>query len=176
MGLAWLWSFVVTQPTVWAQARLPLLAEEVQRVARKGDQRLETAEAVRTAAAALLKEGTTVSRFAQLGRFDGDRLVPTGRVVAVAAGTEWPLETVTSYLVVRRGGGLPVALVATPVSESGDWHNEYIHYFNDRGRTVAFERYSGFFNGCPGGLGKERSVTYYTPAGQIVARAVVELS
>jgi hypothetical protein len=52
---------VVTQPLVSAQARLSQLAEEVQRVARKGDQRLETAQAVRTAAEALLKEATTVS-------------------------------------------------------------------------------------------------------------------
>jgi hypothetical protein len=28
----------------------------------------------------------------------------------------------------------------------------------------------GFFNGCPGGIGKERSVTYNSPTGRILAR------
>jgi hypothetical protein len=65
---------------------------------------------------------------------------------------------------VRKSGGLPVALVAVPVSESGDWHNQYTHYFNDRRCTVAFERYSGFFNGCPGGLGKERHADWSAAA------------
>jgi hypothetical protein len=44
-----------------------------------------------------------------------------------------------------------------PWSESGDWYNTYTHYFDDQGRTIAFERYSGFFSPER----KENSIYYF---------------
>jgi hypothetical protein len=63
-------------------------------------------------------------------------------------------------LVVERGRVLAVQEV--PTSCSGDWSNSYTHTFDTTGATVSFERFSGFFNGCPGTT-HELSTYYFAP-------------
>ena len=53
---------------------------------------------------------------------------------------------------------------------SGDWTITYTYYFDAVGRTVAFQRYSGFFNGCDFGLARETSVYEYAATGSLVLK------
>jgi len=86
-----------------------------------------------------------------------------GRVIQVADPTiPQDSTTETSYAVLKDSTGTVVLLIETPVSKSGDWTNEYRHYFDAEGRTAFFRRYSSFFEGCEFGLAKEVLERSYT--------------
>ncbi len=57
--------------------------------------------------------------------------------------------------------------VEIPYSESGDWHLEYTHYFDEAGRTIAFRRFSGFFNPPL----KELSLDCFDPQGRLIKKS-----
>ena len=96
-------------------------------------------------------------------------LIPIDTVVYVKDINSWPDLTVTSYIVLLRKDGSVSAVQEVPTSESGDWSNSYTHYYDESGKTIAFERYSGFFNGCPHSPAKERS-HYYLDKKEIIAK------
>lgn len=96
-------------------------------------------------------------------------LVPSNRVVRVASSDSWPDETVTSYILLIREDNSVAAFMESPVSESGDWGNSYTHYFDAQGNTVAFERSSSFFIGCPSESATETS-TYYYQNSKLIAK------
>ena len=150
---------------------LPQVKEGERRSAPEGMiQILARLQAIRKKANSQLKSVSQVARFAKLGVKESDCPEPETRAIAVRKGAEWPARTATSFVVAFHENRQPSALLEVPSSCSGDWRNEYVHYFDPTGRTIAFERYSAFFNGCDGGLARERSTTYYTPNGTVIAR------
>ena len=105
--------------------------------------------------------------FARLGRGTGDCYNPTDSIVAVSNARRWPPKTTSSYAVFTDSLHRVRVVVETPTSCSGDWTISYTHYFDDAGQTIAFTRYSGFFNGCDFGLARE-STTYGYAHGSLV--------
>ncbi len=113
---------------------------------------------------------------AEVARIDSLRKAPGARVqlyarieenrplVPVKDTLSWPAQLDASFSVLRDDSGRVRQLFESPFSESGDWDNEYTHYFDEQGRLIEFERYSGFFNGCPGGLAKETMKRFYSPS------------
>jgi len=56
----------------------------------------------------------------------------------------------------------PIVYVEQSISESGDWNNIYIHYFDTQGKLIAFVRNSSFFNGiCREGVLSEKTMLIY---------------
>ncbi len=104
--------------------------------------------------------GHRLQLFAQVGE--------DGRLVPVKDTLSWPKELDASINVLRDDGGRVRLLYESPLSQSGDWQIEYLHYFDEQGRLMLFERASGFFNGCPGGFAHERTRRFYAPSGQLL--------
>ena len=92
------------------------------------------------------------------------------QVVAVANPHSWPEGTAESFGVRTDRHGRIVNAYETPFSESGDWFNEFVYYFDTLGTTVVFQRRSSFFNGCEGGGARETSVAYLAPGGRLLRR------
>ncbi len=117
---------------------------------------------------------------AEVARIDSMRKSPARRLELYARATEkgplvpvkdtlsWPEQVDASFSVLRDDSGRVRFLSEIPFSESGDWDNEYTHYFDEQGRLIEFERYSGFFNGCPHGLAKETTRHFYAPSSQLL--------
>lgn len=164
-------SLVVLSSTGTAQNVLPQLEEGERRSPPVNmKQLLAQLQAIRKDTKSQLTSIKRVSRFAKLGSGDPSCPEPQGPVIAVPRGAEWPSGTTISFLVTFHENGGPSALLEVPISCSGDWHNEYVHYFDSSGRTIAFERSSGFFHGCAVSPVREISVTYYTQTNTVLAR------
>lgn len=88
-------------------------------------------------------------------------LIPSDKIVSVSDPNSWPEDTVNSYIILLDESGFIATFEDVPSSESGDWSNSYTHYFDSKGNTLAFKRYSGFFMGCPADVSKETSIYYY---------------
>jgi hypothetical protein len=101
--------------------------------------------------------------YARLGKDDQhDCIEPIDSVVPVADPEKWPANTETSLILVVEQGRV-LAVQQVPTSCSGDWSNTYTHTFDTTAATVSFERFSGFYNGCPGTV-HEVSTYYFAPA------------
>ncbi len=113
----------------------------------------------------LSNDSTKVRLFAQLAdkqkSDEQGHLVPSNKIVKVLDAKSWPEDTVTSYIALVRNDGTVAVFQEIPVSESGDWFNTYTHYYDEKGKTIAFQRYSSFFNGCPDSPSNETSTYYY---------------
>lgn len=113
----------------------------------------------------LSKDSARLRLFAQLADNEKSEKagyqVPSGTIVKVLNSKSWPENTVTSYIVLMRENGTIAAFQQVPVSESGDWFNTYTHYYDEKGNTIAFQRHSSFFNGCPDSPSNETSTYYY---------------
>ena len=122
----------------------------------------------------LVEESSKLKLFAKVADSEKSKeagyLVPPDKIVFVPDRNSWPDYTVTSYLVLYDESGRIVAFEETPTSESGDWSNTYTHYFDQKGTTIAFKRYSGFFMGCPASVSKETSVYYYGKKHQLIQK------
>jgi hypothetical protein len=101
------------------------------------------------------------------------RVPGSARAVTVPDTTQWPEEMEAAYNLVRDTSGRVLALVEIPTSLSGDWFNAYTHYFDERGRTAVFERFSGFFNGCENGGAREHSLYVLDDGGRVIEKAYV---
>ena len=153
-----------------AQSTLPQLREDVRQAAPKGIPAYSPTVEIRNKAKRQLDEKRRVLRFAKLWPVDSACVKDPDRIVSVKSDADWPPDAGAIFLVVLDESGRPSALLEEPTSCSGDWANEYIHYFDASGRTVAYERHSGFFNGCDFGTASETAVTYYGPTGFVIAR------
>lgn len=72
-----------------------------------------------------------------------------GRFVRLTpAQDELPDSAEFSDVIVGARGKRVLAVVESPVSESGDWSIQTTHYFDSTGATVAVTHFSGFFAGC----------------------------
>ena len=116
---------------------------------------------------AQLRRGRARLLFAEVG--DPGSKEP-GRIVRVANPQSWPDDTVTSYSLVLDDRRRVRLLDESPVSFSGDWTLELTHVFDERGRTVAFERLSSFFNAGCSAAAAERSLAFYDGRGHRIAR------
>ena len=77
----------------------------------------------------------------------------------------FPENVETSYNVFRDKSNRIISVLESPYSESGDWDVEYVHYFDSDGKTIAFERRTGFFNSeCTNDAAHEVICHYYNPA------------
>ncbi len=58
-------------------------------------------------------------------------------------------ETEASYVLLYDDRGRLLSHAEVPTSVSGDWYREWVHYFDDDGRTIMFKDYSYHYNsGC----------------------------
>ncbi|HET8542390.1 MAG TPA: hypothetical protein VFL83_21130 [Anaeromyxobacter sp.] len=93
-----------------------------------------------------------------------------GPIVPVADPDSWPDDAATSWIVVLDERRRVRLLQESPVSWSGDWSLDLTHVFDAEGRTVAFQRFSGFFNSGCSEVARERSVAYFDGRGRRLAR------
>jgi hypothetical protein len=108
--------------------------------------------------------------YARLAKDDQNGCIePIDSTVVVPDPKEWP-ENIESSLVVVVEQGHVLAVREFPFSCSGDWAISYTHTFDATGATVSFERFSGFFNGCPRTT-HEHSTYYFSPlTGSLLAK------
>lgn len=83
------------------------------------------------------------------------------------------------FAVLRDQRGRVEYAAESPVSQSGDWNIQSIHYFDTTGTTVVVERGASFFNGCTlantdSTIGLRETVTsYFAPKHRLVKRTFV---
>ncbi len=163
----------VSSTTVGADT-LPQITAETLEVVPKDSATREQVSRIETYRArldSLLGTRAPVVRFyARLGKEDDSGCVtPTDSVVAVPDPDNWP-ENRGAVIVLVVEQGRVLAVREFPTSCSGDWENSYTHTFDTLGHTVAFRRFSGFFNGCPR-VAHELSTYYFAPsAGTVLAK------
>ncbi|MES2809073.1 MAG: hypothetical protein V4619_10635 [Bacteroidota bacterium] len=74
---------------------------------------------------------------------------------------EWPDDTEYSINMMRDTSGNIIRISSTPVSQTGDWNVECIHYFNQQGNTVVYEKRAGAFVLPNDGLAFETITDYF---------------
>lgn len=68
----------------------------------------------------------------------------------------------TSYTILKDSLGKIISVSESPFSKSGDWFMIFTHYFDNNGKTFAFERQTNFFNSiCTDGVAYETITEYY---------------
>jgi hypothetical protein len=103
------------------------------------------------------------------------RVPGTQRVVSLPDTAAWPEsggrpgETDVSYSVISDSAGRVVGITEFPHYERTDAENRYIHYFDEDGGLVAFDRLSAFSDGCPSRV-RERTISYFGADGRLLAR------
>lgn len=80
---------------------------------------------------------------------------------------EFPDSIRTTYNLLRDESGRLRVAAEFPFSESGDWSIRLAHYFDESGRTFAFERHTIFFNSlCTPGMASETRSFYFDTMGR----------
>ena len=75
---------------------------------------------------------------------------------------QWPENTVEVYNAFYDAEGTPIALLWSPVSESGDWSHTVTYYFLKDGSTYFSQHYTSYFSGlCDDQVVKETLERYY---------------
>ena len=93
--------------------------------------------------------------------------------------TNPPDSATYDFYVIRDAKGRIAAVAELPVSQSGDWNLQSIHYFDTTGTTVVVSRTASFFNGCTlantdSTIGIREMVTsYFAPRHRLVKRTFV---
>lgn len=78
-------------------------------------------------------------------------------------GDEWPDSIECSYNILKDNKGNILLISVYPFSISGDWFVGFTHYFDEHGKTFAFERLTSFYNsGCTDDMATETIVKYFT--------------
>ena len=84
---------------------------------------------------------------------------------------KWPNNIEYTFNVLSDTLNKATLVFASPTSESGDWDIAYVHYFDENGRIIAFERRTGFFNSeCTDEAAHETVCCYYDPAFKEILR------
>ena len=74
----------------------------------------------------------------------------------------WPDNVEITFNVWKDAKGDIKQIGEYPFSESGDWFIGYVHYFDNLGKTFAFERSTNFFNSiCTDDIAFEKIIEYY---------------
>lgn len=75
---------------------------------------------------------------------------------------QWPEGIETTFNILKGEDGKILTISEYPFSESGDWSQEWCHYFDANGKTYAFESNLNFFNSmCTEGVAYEKDATFY---------------
>jgi len=75
---------------------------------------------------------------------------------------EWPDDIEYTYNILNDGSGRVILISQIPFSESGDWFITYTHYFDENGKTYAFEKRTNVFDSdVKGGVLYETLTKYY---------------
>lgn len=74
---------------------------------------------------------------------------------------DFPDNIVTTFNLLRDSTGRVITISEFPFSQSGDWHIELTHYFDNQGNTFAFERQTNFFNSICAEIAFETVTEYY---------------
>lgn len=68
----------------------------------------------------------------------------------------------TTFNILKDSLGHIITISEYPFSESGDWDITFTHYFDENGKTFAFERKTNFFNSvCTDGVAFETKTEFY---------------
>jgi hypothetical protein len=74
----------------------------------------------------------------------------------------WPEDVETAFNILKNPKGKIIYIAEFPTSESGDWRLELLHYFDDNGQLIAFEKRLAYFNSlCTEGAVIENVVELY---------------
>ncbi len=77
-------------------------------------------------------------------------------------GDEWPDSIEYSCNVLKDKSGTVLLISVYPFSISGDWFVAFTHYFDEQGKTFAFERLTSFYNsGCTDDMVTETIIKYF---------------
>jgi len=74
---------------------------------------------------------------------------------------DFPDNVVTTFNLLRDSKGRLIRISEFPFSRSGDWHIGLTHYFDNQGKTFAFERKTNFFNSICTEIAFETVTEYY---------------
>jgi len=86
------------------------------------------------------------------------------RLVYVRDSSQWPDSADAEVHISRTRAGQPLRHLEAPISESGDWHLELIHYFDSAGRTQRFVSEGRYFRpDCGSGVMVDRTTISYRP-------------
>jgi hypothetical protein len=80
---------------------------------------------------------------------------------------QFPPNILTTFNVLKNSAGKTLSISEYPFSESGDWNIRLTHYFDQAGKTFAFEREARFFNSiCTDGIAIESLTIFYNQSFQ----------
>lgn len=89
------------------------------------------------------------------------KLTDIDEPIAIKNGN-FPDKVETSYHILKDSSGNMITVSEWPFSESGDWSISFTHYFDQDGKTFAFERQTNFFNSiCTDGIAFETRTEFY---------------
>lgn len=75
---------------------------------------------------------------------------------------DWPDNTEYIYCILKGPSGKVILTVQVPYSQSGDWYEEFKHYYNNDGKTIAFsKRVTVFDESVTGGVAVFSTLHYY---------------
>jgi hypothetical protein len=75
---------------------------------------------------------------------------------------QWPEGIETTFNILKGEDGKIITISEYPFSESGDWSQEWCHYFDANGKTYAFESNLNAFNSmCTEGVTYEKDALFY---------------
>lgn len=88
--------------------------------------------------------------------------VPNKEKLTLVINKNWPEIVELTYNIWKNEKENIVMIGEFPFSESGDWHIEYKHYFDENEKTFAFERNTNFFNSiCTDEVAYEKIIEFY---------------
>lgn len=74
----------------------------------------------------------------------------------------WPETIEITYNIWKNEIGKIILIGEFPFSQSGDWYIEYLHYFDKKEKTFAFQGITNFFNSnCTDGVAYEKIIEFY---------------
>lgn len=80
---------------------------------------------------------------------------------------QFPPNILTTFNVLKDKTGKTLSISEFPFSESGDWTIRLTHYFDQQGKTFAFEREAKFYNSiCTDGIANESLTIFYNQSFQ----------
>ncbi|PZW43745.1 hypothetical protein LX95_00069 [Mesonia algae] len=87
---------------------------------------------------------------------------PNKEKLTIVLHENWPENIETTYNIWKHQNGNIMLIGEFPTSESGDWHIGYLHYFDKKKKTFAFQRNTNFFNSmCTNEVAYEKITEYY---------------
>ena len=82
--------------------------------------------------------------------------------LAIVNNGDFPENVETTFNILKDSLGHIIRISEFPFSESGDWDITFSHYYDENGKTFAFERKTNFFNSvCTDGVAFETKTEFY---------------